>query len=96
MSAWKIEFHPEVQGDFEENVAIKDRQFLIDTITKRLSIDPDKIGKPLGRELAKYRRVRISKYRVIYQIKKNQIIVYVLMVDRRETIYHEVFKRLGI
>ena len=93
---WVIRYHPLVAEDFKRHVALKDKDFISETIEKRLSSEPDKVGKPLGSDLSGYRRIRISKYRVIYEIKKNIITVYVLIVDRREDVYQEVFRRLGL
>ena len=96
MIVWKLEYHPKTKDDFRQNVALKDRQFIYDTIQKRLSAEPEKAGKSLGRELSGFRRLRISKYRIIYQIQKSKIVVCILMVDRRETVYEEIFKRVGL
>ena len=96
MGAWQINFHPKVAEDLKQNVAKKDISFILETIDKRLSEEPEKIGKQLRHDLSDYRRIRISKYRVIYQIQKYIVTVFVLTVDRREDVYSEVFKRLGV
>ena len=93
---WAIRYHPLVAKDFRRHVALKDKDFISETIEKRLSTEPDKIGKALRNDLSGYRRIRISKYRVIYEIKKNTVTVYVLIIDRREDVYQEVFRRLGL
>lgn len=93
---WTIQYHPRVAEDFKRHTALKDKDFILDTIEKRLSTEPDKMGKPLGSILTGYRRIRISKYRVIYEVRKNIVTVYVLIVDRREDVYQEVFRRLGL
>ena len=93
---WTIRYHPLVAEDFKRHVALKDKDFISETIEKRLSAEPDKIGKPLGGDLSGYRRIRISKYRVIYEIRKNIVTVHVLIIDRREDVYQEVFRRLGL
>ena len=89
---WAIRYHPLVAEDFKRHVALKDKDFISETIEKHLSTDPDKIGKTLGNALSGYRRIRISKYRVIYEVKKHVVTVYVLIVDRREDVYQEVFR----
>ena len=93
---WGIRYHPLVAEDFRRHVALKDKDFISETIEKRLSTEQEKIGKALRNDLSGYRRIRISKYRVIYEIKKNTITVYVLIIDRREDVYQEVFRRLGL
>ena len=51
-----------------------------------LSEDPDKKGKPLMGELTGYRSMRTAgqRYRVIYKIEKDQVIVVVVAVGRRK------------
>ncbi len=51
-----------------------------------LSEDPDKKGKPLMGELTGYRSMRTAgqRYRVIYKIEKDQVIVAVVAVGRRK------------
>lgn len=51
-----------------------------------LSEDPEMKGKPLMGDLAGYRSLRAAgqKYRVIYRIEKEQVIVVVVGVGRRK------------
>ena len=51
-----------------------------------LSEDPDKKGKPLMGELTGYRSMRTAgqRYRVIYKIEKDQVIVVVVAFGRRK------------
>ncbi len=93
---WTIHYHPDVADDFKNNIATKDRDFIRKTLEKRLSQEPEKVGKPLRNKLSPYRRVRISKYRVIYKVEKQAVKVLVLAVDKREDIYGEVLKCLGL
>ena len=61
-----------------------------DLIVKRiddLKEDPEKQGKPLLGELSGYRSLRAAgqRYRIIYQVVKNKVIVYIAAVGiRRE------------
>ncbi|MDA0746482.1 MAG: type II toxin-antitoxin system RelE/ParE family toxin [bacterium] len=62
------------------------QQQIRDRITK-LAEDPAKQGKPLVQELAGYRSLRAAgeKYRIIYQVEKNIVRVFVVAVGiRRE------------
>ena len=51
-----------------------------------LSKDPEKKGKPLIGELVGFRSMRAAgqRYRVIYKIEKEQVIVVVVAVGRRK------------
>lgn len=53
---------------------------------QRLEYEPDKQGKPLREELAGLRSVRAAgqRYRIIYKLKKEQIIVIVLVLGIRK------------
>ncbi len=53
---------------------------------KQLKINP-KLGKPLIGNLSGLWRLRVNKYRIIYEIKNNELIVYVLQVGLRKNIY---------
>ena len=96
MVQWLIQYHPKVLEDIEKNVALKDKALILETLERRLSAEPEKMGKPLGNVLGGYRRIRISKYRIVYELKRHTLTVYVVMIDRREDVYHEVLKRLGL
>jgi mRNA interferase RelE/StbE len=58
---------------------------LVDRI-KDLSSDPEKQGKALVNELSEYRVVRAvgQRYRIIYQLKENEIIVVVVALGIRK------------
>jgi len=49
--------------------------------------DNPKIGKPLVGNLSGLWSLRIDKYRTIYQIKQEQLIVFILDVGHRKNIY---------
>lgn len=50
--------------------------------------DPIKLGKPLKHEWQGHYRYRCyDKYRVIYQVKSEEIIIIVVRVDHRKDIY---------
>jgi len=53
---------------------------------KELRTNPE-IGKPLVGRLSGLWRLRIGKYRAIYQIRKNELIVFVLRVGHRKNVY---------
>ena len=66
----------------------------LDKITAKKIIDRieslkklPKQGKPLSGNLRGLWRLRVDKYRIIYQIKNNELIVYVLAIGHRKNIY---------
>ena len=44
-------------------------------------------GKPLSGNLRGLWRLRYDKYRIIYQIKNDELIIYVLNIGHRKNIY---------
>ena len=46
-----------------------------------------KHGKPLSGSLRGLWRLRLDKYRIIYQIKDKELIIYVLNIGHRKNIY---------
>jgi mRNA interferase RelE/StbE len=58
---------------------------ILDKIEK-LRDDP-RIGKPLAGNLSGLWRLRYDKYRIIYQIKDEELVVFVLNIGHRKNIY---------
>ncbi len=75
-----------------------DQLRIINTIRKKLTFKPQEFGKPLKGELKGYWKLRIGEYRVIYEIEKDKIIVYIIMVGYRrdEEAYKKAIVRLGL
>lgn len=75
-----------------------DQLRIINTIRKKLTSNPQEFGKPLKGELKGYWKLRIGEYRVIYEIEKDKIIVYVIMVGYRrdKEAYKKAIIRLGL
>lgn len=87
--AWKIEFLPEAEKDLnkiDRPIVHRILRFLNDRI--RLLDDPRKVGEALkGPEFGKYWKYRIGNYRIICQIRKDEITVLVVKVGHRKEIY---------
>jgi len=63
----------------------REQQILLTRIEK-LKHDPDKQGKALSEELIGYRSVRAvgQRYRIIYRIEQDQVLVLVVGIGRRK------------
>ncbi len=46
-----------------------------------------RIGKPLSGDLSGLWRIRYDKYRIIYEIRDKELIVYILNIGHRKDIY---------
>ena len=77
----------------------------IAAVIERLAEDPEKQGKPLLGELSGFRSIRAvgQRYRIIYQVRENEVIVVIVAVGirrdgARDDIYNLAKKlfRLGL
>jgi len=59
------------------------------TIEEKLMVDPLKFGKPLRRSLSGLFKLRVGDYRIIYQVKENEVIVVVVKVGHRREVYED-------
>jgi mRNA interferase RelE/StbE len=68
--------------------AVKDRrvQGLLIKRAEQLALEPDKQGKASGGGLAGYRSVRAvgQRYRIIYQVQEQAVVVIVVMLGLRK------------
>lgn len=86
-----------LKKDFKK-IAKADQVRIIRTIRKKLTNKPEEFGKPLTGELKGFWKLRIGDFRVIYEIKKNEILVYVIMIGYRrdKEAYKKAMIRLGL
>jgi len=52
-----------------------------------LRVDPRRVGKPLGRELAGYFSARRGAYRVIYRLADDDAVIHVVRIEHRADVY---------
>lgn len=73
-----------------------DQQKIIKAIRKKLTTDPERYGNPLKGNLKRLWKLRVGKYRAIYEVKADKISVYVIKIGfrRDEEVYKETLKRL--
>lgn len=57
-------------------------------LTGALLDNPQRVGKPLARELAGYHSARRGAYRVVSRIDDNARMVHVVRIDHRGDVYH--------
>jgi mRNA interferase RelE/StbE len=56
-------------------------------LTGALLDNPQRVGKPLARELAGYHSARRGAYRVVYRIDEPARTVHVVRIDHRADVY---------
>jgi mRNA interferase RelE/StbE len=94
--AWKVILHPEVEGDLQ-SLGKTDAQTIVKVLEGRIALgEPDKLGKPLSRELAGYRRIRTGHLRIVYKVDGSKIQVFVIAAGLRrdDEIYKLAVSRL--
>jgi addiction module RelE/StbE family toxin len=58
-------------------------------IEEKLMVDPLKFGKPLRRSLSGLFKLRVGNYRIIYQVKENEVIVVIVKIGHRREVYED-------
>lgn len=85
---FSIEYSPESLEDIQS--LPKDVQALVKkAITERLEKDPLSYGKPLRYSLKGLRSLRVSSYRIIYEVLSVRKAVYVVKVAIRRDVYED-------
>lgn len=88
---FSVLFRPEVETDLRY-LDRSGRERLLNAIEERLAADPESFGKPLRGRLAGLRRIRVGDYRVAFQVRRNDVIIWA--VRHRKDIYPELARRL--
>lgn len=68
-----------------------DRERVFRAIRERLTTQPESYGRPLGGGLAGLRRIRVGDFRVAYQLRGQQVIVWA--IKNRKEIYADLEQR---
>jgi mRNA interferase RelE/StbE len=86
---WTILYHPNVEDDLE-SVGPSAARRLVKAIDAKLTKEPLLFGSPLSGNLSDFRKLRIGDYRVVYQVKEKNVLIYVLAVGPRRD--KEIYK----
>lgn len=93
---WTVWIHPLVSEEDFRGLDRAVQQRVTKAIRKKLTVDPEGYGEPLRGEFKGYWKMRVGDHRVVYSIKKDQVIVHVLKVGIRRDfeVYEEFARRL--
>ncbi len=72
---YKITLHKKVLSEDLEGLDKADVEKIFKAVKEKLGTDPVHFGKPLREELKGYYRLRVDFYRVVYQVKKQEVTV---------------------
>lgn len=92
--SWALLYHPGVEDDME-SIGPSAARRIMRAIDATLTRAPQQFGAPLSGNLADFRKLRIGDYRVVYQIREKEVMVFVLAVGPRrdKEIYRTALKR---
>ena len=57
--------------------------------------NPKVRGEPLTSNLSKHWRYRVGNYRIIVEIKENELVIFIINIAHRSKVYKETDKRLN-
>jgi len=80
---YRILYNDEVTKRIIPSLPKRDKGIIRRAIDERLTSDPVNLGKPLQYDLKGYKSLRIGKWRVIYRIEGENVIICDI-VDRRD------------
>ena len=93
--AYQIKFDEKGKADFKQldnSIKLKIKKYF-----KKLEKveNPKAFGEPLKENLAGYWKYRVGNYRVVAEMKDNELIILVIAVGHRSIIYKKVDKRFN-
>lgn len=93
---WTVVIHPLVVAEDFPRLDHGARKKILKAIRKKLTANPEQFGESLRGTLANFRKLRVGEYRVVYAVKKSQVMVYVLKVGIRRDlqVYDEFIQRM--
>ncbi|HXH31273.1 MAG TPA: type II toxin-antitoxin system RelE/ParE family toxin [Bacteriovoracaceae bacterium] len=80
ISKWTISYVESAMKDIA-SLDGSTKKIIKKVIEEKLMIDPLKFGHPLKRSLAGLFKLRVGDYRIIYQIRKQEVLVVVIKVQ---------------
>lgn len=87
--SYKALWHEDALKDLKK-IDKKDAEKIIEKVETYLTKDPLQLGKSLKTHLKGFYRYRIGKYRVIYLIKENELLIIILKVGKRDEVYKKL------
>jgi mRNA interferase RelE/StbE len=81
---YKLKFTPTAKKNFKK--LDKRYKSAVSKALSKLGNNP-KIGSPLKGELKGYWKLRFSRYRIVYQIHKRQLVIVIFDIVHRKEVY---------
>jgi mRNA interferase RelE/StbE len=84
---WNVSYRPELLK-FVKKLDNKTQESIKNYIKKISDTkDPKVFGKPLSANLKGFWRYRVGDYRIICEIRKNELIILVIDIEHRSRVY---------
>jgi mRNA interferase RelE/StbE len=86
VSRWRLQVAPSaerVMARLPTRVATAIAEFIVGPLLET----PERVGKPLLRELSDYRSARRGAYRIIYRLDVDEGVVRVVRIEHRADVY---------
>ena len=83
---YKVVYSDQVEKDLQKLSKDTIRKIL-ERIEKYLAQDPQGVGKALKGQFAGFWRYRWGDYRVVYKIAEKEILIIILRIAHRSTVY---------
>lgn len=88
MSTYRITYHDQaLKGDFLE-IPPDVRMKILEAIRVRLAVEPKRFGKPLRGTAKGLWRMRFGRYRVVYKIGIDEVIILRIAIRRKVYWYY--------
>lgn len=94
---WRVVIHRLVIRDDLKSIDKSTARFILKSIYRKLSKDPESYGSPLLGQFKGYWKLRVGDFRVVYKINKDEVLVSVIKVGiiRDDKLYKEMINRLN-
>lgn len=89
-----VEYSPLVLKRDVPKLSQTDLERLKKVVTQKLFFQPYLFGKPLRNVLKNHYSLRVGDMRVVYEIIDKKVLVYVIAIGKRATIYETVKNRI--
>ena len=87
MTRYRIDWRAAAKRAIAQELPEKYALAVYEFITGPLSENPQRVGKPLGENMAGKYSARLSVYRIIYEIHNDEVVVIVVDVRHRAHVY---------
>jgi mRNA interferase RelE/StbE len=85
---YEVRFQPAARRAISQRLPEAVAAAVLEFCDAALSVNPQRVGKPLFGPLAGCHGARRGTYRIVYRIEESSRTVHVLDIDHRPEIYH--------